>query len=192
MWTYIACPEFPTPPQWLLDQIDLTLKPQVNNTGYLQQEPLINWNGYTGPAALNVRILFNQDYINWLHENITTEFENASLNYVLGPPDVATTTPHRDFTRDYVLIYNVDRGGDQAHLQFWHQIGHDLEREPGAACGNLDQLKLIEIVPTENCWYLTNACVLHNTDYLERTRINLQVSFKKGNKFAESIISRHK
>lgn len=191
-WTYIACPDLPIPPKWLTDQIDLDLRPEVNNTGYLQQEPLTNWRGYTGPAALNVRILFNEAYISWLHNNITREFENASLNYVIGPPQVATTTPHRDFTRDYVLIYNVKRGGDLACLQFWQQKGHDVEREPGAACGDPDQLTLLETVPTENCWYLTNACVLHSTDYMEKTRVNMQVSFKKGNKFADSIIARHK
>jgi hypothetical protein len=192
MWTYIACPELPNPPKWLLDQVDLGLCPAINNTGYLQQEPLTNWRGYTGPAALNVRILFNEAYMSWLHENVTTEFENASLNYVVGPPQVCTTTPHRDFTRDYVLIYNVDRGGEQAQLQFWRQIGFEIEREPGAACGNPEQLELLETVPTEHCWYLTNACILHSTDYMERPRVNLQVSFKKGNKFAESIIQRHK
>jgi hypothetical protein len=90
------------------------------------------------------------------------------------------------------LIYNVDRGGDQAQLQFWRQTGFEIEREPGAACGDPEQLELLETVPTKNCWYLTNACILHSTDYMERPRVNLQVSFKKGNKFAESIIQRHK
>jgi hypothetical protein len=192
MWTHIACPELPIPPDWLLEQIDLTYVPEINDTGYLQKEPLINWRGYSGPAALNVRILFNEQYITWLKENITAEFDNASLNYVIGPPQIQTTTPHRDFTRDYVLIYNVDSGGDLARLQFWQQQGHSIDRDPGAACGQFDQLQLLETVPPGNYWYLTNASVLHSTDFLERTRINLQVSFKKGNNFAESIIQRHK
>lgn len=192
-WTYILLPDLPAPPTSLLDQIDLNLQPKQNNTGYLQTEPLTDWNGYTGPAALNVRVLFNDQYTQWLQQNITAEFENASLNYVTGPPQIKTTAPHRDFTRDYVLLFNIEPGGPDAELQFWQQTGHLVEREPGAACGSRSQLNLIDFVkgPTQ-CWCLTNATVLHSTDYLIKPRINLQVSFRKGNAFAENIIARHK
>lgn len=192
-WTYIALPQLPGPPQWLLDKIDLGLTPAVNNTGYLQTEPLTDWNGYSGPAALNVRIQFCNEYITWLHENITTEFENASLNYVTGPPAVKTTAPHRDYTRDYVLIYNVDPGGDDVKLEFWQQHGHDVVREPGAACGQRSKLTLIDsVTASNNCWYLTNATVLHSTDNLQRQRVNLQVSFRQGNQFVQNILEQYK
>ena len=192
-WTYIALPHLPRPPDKLLERIDLGLTPSVNNTGYLQTEPLTDWNGYSGPAALNVRIQFCEDYITWLHENITTEFENASLNYVTGPPAVKTTAPHRDYTRDYVLIYNVDPGGDNVKLEFWQQQGHDVVREPGAACGQRSKLTLIDsVTASNNCWYLTNATVLHSTDNLQRQRVNLQVSFRQGNQFVQNILKQYK
>ena len=193
-WTYIALKDLPPPPRNLLEQIDLLLTPEVNNTGYLQTEPLTNWNGYSGPAALNVRILFNDDYIEWLKKHVTADFENASLNYVTGPPpQIKTTAPHRDFTRDYVLIYNVDTGGDDVKLQFWRETGHKIVREPGAACGRRADLELLDTVSgPPNCWYLTNATILHSTDNMVRQRVNLQVSFKQGNKFVENIINQHK
>lgn len=192
-WTYIALTDLPKPPDSLLQQIDLSLTPAINNTGYLQTEPLTDWNGYSGPAALNVRILFNDEYIEWVQKNITSEFENASLNYVTGPPQIKTTAPHRDFTRDYVLIYNVDPGGDDVTLQFWKEAGHEIVREPGAACGRKADLELLDTVSGPlNCWYLTNATVLHSTDNMVRQRVNLQVSFKQGNKFVENILARHK
>lgn len=193
MWTYIQCPNLPRPPQWLLDQVDVSLRPTANNTGYLQREPLINWRGYSGPAALNVRVLFNNDYVSWVKENITTEFENASLNYVPEPPLIQTTAPHRDYTRDYVLIYNVDTGGNDVKLEFWHEKDKSLVRDPGAACGQRDRLELIDtITGLENCWYLTNATILHSTDYMTRPRINLQISFKEPNTFVQQLIAMHK
>lgn len=189
-WTYILLPNLPQPPKTLLDQIDLTLSPQTNNTGYLQQEPLVDWNGYTGPAALNVRILFNEDYIAWVRQNITEEFDNASLNYVVGPPGIQTTAPHRDFTRDYVLIYNVDSGGENAKLQFWQEKGQNIVREPGAACGRRRDLELLDTVEGPiNCWFLTNATILHSTDCMTRQRVNLQVSFKQENKFVKNALA---
>lgn len=186
-------PDLPKPPKWLLDQVNLSASPEANNTGYLQMEPLTDWNGYNGPAALNVRVLFNDEYITWLKENITDDFENASLNYVTGPPSVQTTTPHRDFTRDYVLIYNVDTGGDDVKLEFWQEKGKSLVRGPGEACGRRADLELVDTVtgPTD-CWYLTNATILHSTDNMTRQRVNLQVSFKENNKFAQQLIARHK
>lgn len=191
MWTYIVCPELPQPPQWLLDQVDPNLNPEKNNTGYLQEEPLTDWRGYSGPAALNVRVTFNNEYEQWVYKNITQETVNTSLNYVTNTHIVGTTTPHRDFTRDYVLIYNVDVGGPAATLNFFQEKGQDIERAPGTACGRYKDLVLLDsVVGPAGCWYLANATLLHNTDFMTQTRINLQVSFKKGSAFAEQIIAR--
>lgn len=192
-WTYRALTHLPQPPQSLLDQIDFELTPEVNNTGYLQKEPLTNWNGYSGPAALNVRILFNDDYINWLKQNIVEDFENASLNYVTGPPAIKTTAPHRDYTRDVVLIYNVDTGGDDVKLQFWQEKGQPVIREPGAACGRRSDLELLDTATgPANCWYLTNASILHSTDNMTRQRVNLQVSFKENHPFVKQMLEQYK
>lgn len=193
IWTYLPLPHLPSPPQSLLSQIDMELTPPINDTGYLQMEPLVDWNGYTGPAALNVRILFNDEYVQWVRENITENFHNASLNYVTGPPRVMTTAPHRDFTRDVVLIYNVDTGGDDVKLQFWQEHGHPVTRQPGEACGRLADLKLLDTVTgPRDCWYLTNASILHSTDYMTRQRINLQVSFKQNDSFVLEMLARYK
>jgi hypothetical protein len=193
IWTYIPLPHLPSPPDWLINQIDFDLTPEANNTGYLQKEALVDWNGYTGPAALNVRILFNDDYINWLKQNIVEDFENASLNYVTGPPNIKTTAPHRDYTRDAVLIYNVDTGGDDVKLQFWQEHGKPIVREPGAACGRRSDLELLATAAgPANCWYLTNATILHSTDNMTRQRVNLQVSFKENHAFVKQMLEQYK
>lgn len=192
-WTYRVLDHLPSPPQRLLAQIDLDLTPTINNTGYLQKEPLVDWNGYTGPAALNVRVLFNDEYTTWLRQNIVDDFDNASLNYVTGPPAIKTTAPHRDFTRDVVLIHSVDPGGDDVRLQFWQEKGQPVVRQPGEACGRRADLDLLDTAtgPTD-CWYLTNATILHNTDQMIRQRVNLQVSFKKQHPFVKEMLSRYK
>jgi len=174
----------------MLDQIDLGLDPATNNTGYLNPTPISNWRGYTGSAAVDVRIKFNDAYVQWVQDNITSEFSDVSLNYVTGTGTSFATVPHRDVTRDFVIGWNVDTGGPNAKLNFWQETGHPLVREPKSACGDLSKLTLIDsVLGPKDCWYLLNAQILHNTDYLERKRINLQISFKNPSNFINKIIN---
>jgi hypothetical protein len=187
--TYLLLPDLPPPPAWLINQVDLTIDPATNNTGYLNPTPLSNWRGYAGPAAVDVRIKFNDAYVKWVQDNITQEFSDVSLNYVTGTGPSFATVPHRDVTRDFVIGWNINTGGDNTRLNFWQETGYSLIRDPKSACGDLSKLTLIDSVTgPKDCWYLLNAQILHNTDYLEHKRINLQISFKNNNNFINEII----
>ena len=80
--------------------------------------------------------------------------------------------------------------GTKAKLNFWQETGYPLIRDPKSACGDLSKLTLIDsVVGPRDCWYLLNAQILHNTDYLERKRINLQISFKNTSDFINTILN---
>ena len=183
--TYKLLPHLPHPPQDLIDLIDFDLKPEVNNVSTMGRRELIDWNGYTGPAYRNMRRIeqpFQTAFDIWIKENITTDYQNSSLMYCHGTgfaEGANSTGAHADFTRDYVLMYNLRTGGDDAELCFWQEEGTELIRERAAECGDYQKLKLIDSIkgPAANVWYLTGTRILHSTENVKGLRLNLQISF---------------
>lgn len=176
----------PHPPQHLIDLIDFDFKPETNNISTMAKRKLVDWKGYTGPALRNMRRAeepFQSAFDKWIKENITTDYQNSSLMYCHGSgfaEGSPSTGAHTDFTRDYVLMYNVRTGGENAELTFYKEKGKELIRERGSECGNLELLEIIDSVKgPANVWYLINARVLHSVENVDRLRLNLQISFDR-------------
>lgn len=170
-------PNLQKPPQYLIDKIDLTLKPKKNNVGFYAQRQLKNWYGRNFEAAQNIRIKFCYEYECWVKENIVSEFNDASLNYVDSSDNRTSTGAHTDGTREYALLFNIKTGGPNASLCFWQEIGQDIIRPKATQGEDLSKLTLLSsyIGPTD-CWYLIDGRVLHSVENMTDTRINLQVS----------------
>lgn len=177
--TYRLLPHLPPPPTELVEQINFELRPEVNDIGAMGNRQLIGWNGnYTGSATRNIRRQFNKEYLEWVAKNITTNFQNASLMYCWGDPSRPSTGAHTDFTRDYVLMYNLSVGGPNATLTFWREKGQELVRDRGYEVGEFNRLEFIDSVKgPADVWYLANARILHSTEDVDSLRLNLQVSF---------------
>jgi hypothetical protein len=177
-WTYRLMPNLPPPPQWLIDQIDLSVIPEINNIGSMGRRKLVNWNGVTGEATRNIRRAFINEYDEWIKKNITTEYMNSSLMYCPGDPDRPSTGAHTDFTRDFILMYNVFTGGPDAKLCFWKEKDQPVIRDRAVEIGEFNKLELIDSVTgPENMWYLANGRILHSTENLTSLRLNFQISF---------------
>ena len=185
-FTYKLMHNLPHPPKDLIDLIDFDLKPDTNNFSMMAKRELVNWRGYTGPALRNMRRNeqpFQSAFDTWIKENITTEYQNSSLMYCHGSgfaEGSRSTGAHTDFTRDYVLLYNLRVGGDQAELAFWKEKGHDLVRERATQCCDFRTLELVDSVKgPSDVWYLVNTRILHSTENLDQLRLNLQISFDR-------------
>ena len=183
-FTYKLLPHLPHPPQELIDLVDFDLKPEENNISTMGKRELIDWRGYTGPAYRNMRRVeepFQSAFDSWIKENITTDYQNSSLMYCHGTgfaEGANSTGAHADFTRDYVLMYNLRTGGDDAELCFWQEEGKELIRERATQIGDYKTLKLVDsILGPANVWYLTDTRVLHSTENVKGLRLNLQISF---------------
>lgn len=185
-WTYKLLPDLPHPPDWLLDSVDCTLRPEVNDIGGIGKRILKNWRGYSGIPARNVRRKFSDEYINWIKENITPDFADASLMYCPGDHEKTSCGAHTDGTRDYVLIYNILPGGPDAGLCFWQEHGQPLIRDRYTEVGDFNQLTLVDQVKGPyNVWYLVNGRILHSSEHLSSLRLNFQVSFNTSNPWFE-------
>lgn len=175
---YLELPACPTPPDWVIDQIDLNLRPDVNDIGGRGHRYLENWKGFTGLANQNTLRKCNDDFGMWVKNHVIDNYQKVSVNYCWGQDGRTSTGAHTDFTRDWVLLWNVRTGGPDSKLCFWRQHGHDLVRDRHVECGRLHELDLIAEIPGPNdTWYLINANVLHSTENVQDLRLNLQVSF---------------
>lgn len=185
-FTYKLLNNLPHPSRELIDLINFDLKPEANNTSTMGKRELINWKGYTGPALRNMRRVeepFQSAFDKWIKENITTDYQNSSLMYCHGSgfaEGSPSTGAHTDFTRDYVLMYNVRTGGEEAELAFWREKRQGLIRERATQCGDYESLELVDSIKgPANIWYLTNTRILHSTENVKNLRLNLQISFDK-------------
>ena len=185
-FTYKLLHNLPHPSRELIDLINFDLKPEANNTSTMGKRELINWKGYNGPALRNMRRVeepFQSAFDKWIKENITTDYQNSSLMYCHGSgfaEGSPSTGAHTDFTRDYVLMYNVRTGGEEAELAFWKEKGQELIRERDTQCGDYESLELVDSVKgPANIWYLTNTRILHSTENVKNLRLNLQISFDR-------------
>jgi hypothetical protein len=183
-FTYRLMPNLPAPPQDLVDLIDFNLRPEINNTSTMGIRELKNWKGYNGPALRNMRRIeqpFQAAFDKWIQKNITKNYQNSSLMYCHGGDFAAgatSTGAHTDFTRDYVLMYNLTTGGEKAELVFWKEKGQDLIRPRETQCVDYQSLEMVEsVLGPANVWYLTNTRILHSTENITGVRLNLQISF---------------
>ena len=187
-FTYLLLPQLPTLPQDLINLIDCNTYPLDHNISQVCIRVLDDWDGQNGAALRNVGRSdepFQSEFIKWFKDNIASTFQNTRVTYTHGGnwtelpfAQVVSTGAHCDMTRDYVLAYAVDTGGDDAELVFWKEDDHDVYRERGVMMSSTRSLTRIDSVKgPAGCWYLINGRVLHSTENLSHKRITVQVSF---------------
>ena len=180
---YKKLTHLPLPPKEIIEGVDLARVPETNEVGLYSQRFLINWGNAAHKASRHLRVKY-PEFEQWAKENITNQLLDANAQYVCVDPatdQVPTSTGgHTDKTRDFVLLYPILQGGEDAKLTFWQEIGQDVFRGRWAEAEDGSRLKMIDqIMLPRDSWLLINAGVLHGVENLYSTRINLQISFDK-------------
>lgn len=126
-------------------------------------------------AHSHYRVL-DADQLSWIHENVTkvaTDFRHSFTT-----PGRRLIGAHRDRTRDWVMLFLLESGGDQ-HATVWYQEkGHeDVLREAGHFVNDYSCLTEISRRRLrENCWTLLNAQVIHAVEGAPGMRRSLMLS----------------
>lgn len=176
------------PPRWMTEKYFNSQRPasqnfQSNEGPYVGLKKREDWNrqsyDWIQPMASNnnVRRHFDSQCLDWIRENIVSEFteSNSGIMFFDQPQ-----LPHTDSTRDFVLLYNVETGGENTELCFWQENGFPLFRDRMTTCPRGDHLKkILSINGPTGKWYLMNTLVLHSVENMTGLRINLQISFEK-------------
>jgi hypothetical protein len=181
----------PPPPQWLLDTIDPTDRPDYAafnldaDQGHLALKDQQDWKDqnykWLKPMVSNrnARHLFEPEATDWLLSNISKNFNTKNSGWMYFDEE---QLPHTDLTREWTILYNIDTGGEDVELSFWQEPGHPVRRTTGhQTWDNCDGLTLLETIKGPfNCWYLMHTNCIHSVKNMTSTRLNLQLSFDHG------------
>jgi len=168
------------PPYELIEKVDRTLRPTKAQLGNFHERFLTNWYGRNFKAGVNTRII-HPELEKWVKENLTIHIVDTGVNYVpyndiLGLP--VSTGAHTDGTREFVLLYNIESGGEDAELTYWREKGKPLYRAPKTHGSDLSQLEFVAKTKLpEGRWLLLDTRIMHSVENLTATRISLQISF---------------
>lgn len=188
---YFKILDLPAPPQWLLDTIDRSKRPNYSafnpdaDQGHMGINEVSDWKGqhyqWIKPmhSNRNARHLFEQRATEWLLENISANFNTDNSGWMFFDEE---QLPHTDLTREWTILYNVDSGGDEVELSFWQESGHPVHRTTGhQTWDSTDGLILLESIKGPfNCWYLMHTVCIHAVTNMSDVRLNLQLSYDKG------------
>ena len=188
---YFKILDLPEPPQWLLDTIDQSKRPDFAafnpdaEHGHMGINAASDWKGqqyqWIKPmhSNRNARHLFESNATEWLLENISRNFNTKNSGWMYFDEE---QLPHTDLTREWTILYNVDTGGDDVELSFWQEPGYPIHRTTGhQTWDNCDGLTLLETINGPfNCWYLMHTTCIHSVKNMSATRLNLQLSFDHG------------
>lgn len=170
----------PTPPQSLIDRawhvknnniegnVHRDLARPSYRTLIKDGEPYVN-------AFTNTH-LFNEEEAQWVYNNVTDKFNDFRIS--LTTIGNKFNGPHIDITREFTLIYLLDKGGPDPATVFYREKGvEELVKPRGYCVDDYNTLTpVIRIKPEVNRWHLVNARVLHSIENIPDGRLSLQIS----------------
>ena len=176
---FVTCPELPALPPVSLDFL--------TETFHQSADTICEKNNVAIPNTVCTRHTVDKEIITWAKKNISTEFHTMGIN-CHGTPTGGVAIPHTDRSRNWVLMWIIDAGGDNVNTVFWQENGFDVERDPGyypTSYRNLIELE--SQVFATNCWVLLNAKVIHSIENLQSVRKSVQISFWEDTDFIRKL-----
>jgi len=138
----------------------------------------LNDHGKTITSRSVVRFSVNEKFKQWISENITDRFIDASIapshkeneeDQVLGP--------HTDTTRDYLLLYLFDVSNADQTTIWWRENGHPIIRDRNVYTNIFkNMIKLKEVQFEKERWVILNARILHSVHNINGQRDAIQIS----------------
>lgn len=135
-------------------------------------------NGNPVPNIRVPRYNVNEEFEQWVRENIVQGFTEASVS--ISSTYAGSLGAHSDRKRDYGLLYVVRQGGPDVRTVFYQQKGYPVVRNRYVSIDNYDQLDIIDVADFgENRWALLDARILHSVENVTDQRISFQISIDR-------------
>ena len=115
-----------------------------------------------------------QHIIDWFTNNIVVSgYTDIRISRsTIGDGKLA----HTDNTRDYVLIYMIESGGERPETIFYREHDKPIERERGVRIYDYNTISELDRVYIEpHSWVALNTKVLHGVSGLSSHRISFQL-----------------
>lgn len=182
----------PSLPQSFIEEamaIALDEERAVPQTGELYKElsPTVwfreikDLDGNTVRGRPNIKFKLSELFDSWVSDNITKHHDGSYVNvaYQNKEGDGTIAPIHTDMSRDYVLIYLIEKSNPDQYTKFWRERGNPIERSRSTFLNNWDNCDLIgEACFDLHTWYLMKATVLHSIHNIRgnrRGRLAIQV-----------------
>jgi hypothetical protein len=184
--------DIPAIPQHLYDEaMDIALNEEqaIPQTGELYKElsPKI-WfreikdiDGRTVRGRPNIKFPLSAEFNEWIKENVCETHDGSFVNvaYQNKEGDGTTAPIHTDMSRDWVLIYLLEKSNEDQYTMFWKQNDKPTIRDRSTFLNDWDDCEKIgEVCFDTGKWYLMNARVLHSIHNIlgdRRGRLAIQV-----------------
>ena len=170
----VIFPDLPPLPQNLIESDDFYTPTVVKIQS--QRKTGCTKNGVEVAHAAYNRYEVSQKVKDWVHENITRDYNNIGYSVLEG-----TSCPHSDVSRDWTLIWLFETGGPDVETVFWRQEGQPyypktLETKQPTTYDNL--IELCKCRLPKGQWVLLNAQCLHSVENVKDVhRKALQIGF---------------
>lgn len=129
----------------------------------------------------NIKFPLNDEFNEWVRNNVCKTHDGAFVNVTYQNEEGnGTTNPiHTDMSRDWVLVYLLEKSNDDQYTKFWKENGHSAERPRSTFLNDWDNCTEIgEVCYEVGTWYLMKTTVLHSIHNIKgdrRGRISIQV-----------------
>lgn len=192
-WFYYKKLDLPQVPQHIVDQaLELAHDPErcvpEKSLKYTPEKNIVRtyWFrpidvfGDTHPSRSVIRFGVGNEFAEWVKENITDDFLDASLACSMSAtPEFKDTVTgmHTDTTRSYLLMYIIEKSNDDQKTVWWQERGHPVVRENDLQIDHFNTVDPIEeTVFEKHQWVIMNARILHSIHNMQGNRFALHVS----------------
>jgi hypothetical protein len=185
--------DVPPPSQSIIDAAYDALSniDDVNRVNKLKQLPgyseyqyrtITREDGTKFKTAGTHRYWISEEFENWVREHFQQEPIGCGISIFdqVGP----SLAPHVDASRNFVIQYLLDLGGDNVETVWYREKEKDILRpdlrsnfDPEKTINNYSQVEEIDRTRfPSNQWVCLNANILHSVENVERPRIAIQIS----------------
>ena len=129
----------------------------------------------------NPRFPLDDEWNTWVRDNIASEVIESGVSVGLMPratdAEASMGGPHTDTTRNFALLYVIEKGNDDQWTEFFQETGEDVYRPYNCRPTQLANLTLIDRVCAPlHKWVYLDGRILHGYNNISKNRITLQVS----------------
>jgi len=158
--------------------------PIMTENGQLQNplfDRIITHNGTQSASLRLLRFSLEEQMSDWVNDNITTEWKQIGVGTTvhsgaLGDTEETMQGPHTDVTRQYTLIYVIERSNEDQFTVFYQEPGYPVRRKKNTLILDMDHLVEIDsiCIPLYT-WVLVDATIIHSAQNVRGNRVSIQI-----------------
>jgi hypothetical protein len=158
--------------------------PMMTENGQLQNplfDRIITHNGKQSASLRLMRFGLEKEMSEWVNNNITTEWSQVGVGTTvhsgaLGDTEEYMQGPHTDVTRQYTLIYVLERSNEDQYTVFYQEPGYPVRRKKNTLILDMDHLVEIDSICIPlHTWVLVDSTIIHSAQNVRGGRISIQI-----------------